>query len=158
MSSLVVCHNISQWKWGHLALTIIAKPVHTHRTMLCTCSDVFSWDNGALRGEGVGSGMSLSRKAWWSCTRWIRNSCLYDNLRLVGTRCHVSVRDGKFPGDYSATAIPEIPVKSHVRFAQVLAGVVKGDAEGHRSVLDKLPIAFIFVIYLSQGNRKGNLV
>jgi len=30
MSSIVSCHNISQYKSGHLALTNIAKPVHVH--------------------------------------------------------------------------------------------------------------------------------
>lgn len=66
--------------------------------------------------------------------------------------------DGQLSGDEGSTLVPEVPVEGDVCVAEVLAGVVEGNGEGDRSVLDETHVSSHDVVHLVQGDGEGDLI
>lgn len=66
--------------------------------------------------------------------------------------------DGQLPGYEGSALVSEVPVKGDVCVAEVLAGVMEGDGEGDRSVLDEAHVPSYNVVHLIQGDGEGDLV
>lgn len=101
---------------------------------------------------GLGWGMH-----WW-VAGLVGDDCLDHHFRFEGARADVGVSDGRLPGDEGPTCIPKVPVEGDVCVAEVLAGVVEGDSEGDRPVLDEAHVGRLYVIDLVQRDSKGDLI
>lgn len=66
--------------------------------------------------------------------------------------------DCQLSGYEGSTRIPKVPVEGDVCVAEVLAGVVEGDGEGDRLVLDETQVSGHNVVHLVQGDGKGYLI
>lgn len=66
--------------------------------------------------------------------------------------------DSQLSGYEGSTLIPKVPVEGDVCVAQVLAGVMEGDGEGDRPVLDEAHVRSRDVVHLVQGDGEGDLI
>lgn len=66
--------------------------------------------------------------------------------------------DSQLSGYEGATVIPKVPVEGDVCVAEVLAGVMEGDGESDRPVLDEAQVSGRNVVHLVQGDGKGYLI
>lgn len=80
------------------------------------------------------------------------------HLRLEWAGADVGVGHGQLPGYKSSASVPKVPVEGDVCIIQVLAGVVEGDGEGDRSVLDEAHVSGRDVIDLVQRDGEGYLI
>lgn len=107
-----------------------------------------------ISGWTRGLGWSIH---WW-VTGFVRNDSLNHHLRLEGAGVDVGVSDGQLSGYEGSAFVPKVPVKGDVRVAEVLAGVVEGDGEGDRPILDEAHVPSHDVVHLVQGDSKGDLI
>lgn len=94
----------------------------------------------------------------WHVAGLIWDHCLDHHLGLEGASGDVGVGDSQLPGYKSSASIPKFPVEGDVCIAQVLAGVMEGDGEGDRSVLDEAHVSGHDVIDLVQRDGEGYLI
>lgn len=94
----------------------------------------------------------------WRVTSLVRDHRLDHHLGLERARGDVGVSDSQLSGYEGSTFIPKVPVEGDVCVAQVLAGVVEGDGEGDRPVLDEAQVSSHDVVHLVQGDGKGDLI
>ncbi len=66
--------------------------------------------------------------------------------------------DSQLSGYERSTFIPKVPVEGDVCVAEILAGVVEGDGEGDRPVLDEAQVSRHDVVDLVQGDSEGDLI
>lgn len=80
------------------------------------------------------------------------------HLGLERARVNVGVSDSQLSGYEGSTFIPKVPVEGDVCVAEVLAGVMEGDGEGDRPVLDEAHVSSNNVIHLVQGDGEWDLI
>lgn len=110
-------------------------------------------------------GSLISGWAWgfgrdinWRVTGLIRDHCLDYHLGLEWTRVNVGVSDSQLSGYEGSTSVPKVPVEGDVCITQVFTGVVEGDGESNRPVLNETQVSSHDVIHLVQGDSKWDLI